>query len=443
MLEIPRTLLGNPANPPRILVAGVGNAGISLIDRLALAGFAEAVDLVAINTDSLSLSSSVAGRKVLIGSKTARGLGTGGDVEIGAGSAEEAEADLNAALEGAGIVILCAGLGGGVGGGATPIIAELARNQGAVVIALTTLPFAFEGRRRVQQATEAREQIARHADASLVFENDRMSELSEPLAGVHETFSAADTVLAETVATLTRLVMIPGPIRITPADLLAVFRHADTASHFGYGESSGSNRANEAVERALKAPLMGRGKSLHDARATLVHITASPDVHLAEIRAIMENVARHTDGQIHLGIGLDVNRPSSLAVAILSATGAVTPVAAVPRTTRPAPVRQPRPAPMPQPAAEFVQDIVEHETEEAIADPSPAPQKASELFDTSRYAVAKGPGAQGTKKPPKSEQKTLSLDPVARGRFEKSEPTIIGGEDLDVPTFLRQKIKLR
>ena len=431
MLEIPRTLLTDDGATaaPRILVAGIGNAGVALVDRLTLSGFGNALELLAINTDSVSLGSSVAGKKILLGSKTARGLGTGGDPEVGAEAAEEAEAELSAALEGAHIVIVCAGLGGGVGSGAAPILAELAKKQGALVIALATLPFSFEGRRRVQQATDAQADLAKSADAFLTFENDRMAELSEPLAGVHDTFAVSDQVLAETIGAVARLTLTPGPIRVTPADLLAVFRRPGSTSLFGFGEATGGNRANEAVERALKSPLLARGKSLSDTHAALVHISATPDLHIAEIRAIMEAVSRHTDGHLHLGIGLDPGY-TSLGVSILACTGGV-----AART----PIRQHRPqatAPVTQEPEEIPGGIEESE----LIDEPATPANASELFDTSPYAVAK---AAGAKKPPKPEQKTLRLDPVARGRFEKSEPTIVGGEDLDVPTFLRQKIKLR
>jgi cell division protein FtsZ len=430
MLEIPRTLLAeSTAEIPRILVAGVGNAGVALVDRLTLAGVS-GLDLLAINTDSTSLSSSVASQKILIGSKTARGLGTGGDPEVGAEAAEEAEAELTAALEGARIVIVCAGLGGGVGSGAAPIVADLARSRGALVIVLATMPFSFEGRRRIQQANDAKAELEKAADAFLTFENDRMADLAEPLAGVHETFAASDEVLVDTVTAIASLTTLSGPIRITPADLLAVFRNPGSDTTFGFAEATGSNRANEAVERMLKCPLLSRGKSLTEARSVLVHIVAPADLRLAEIRAIMEAVGRQTDGQLHLGIGLDGDR-ATLGVSVLATSGGVAPV----RAARPErPQRMPVPIAVEPEPADLSPDIDPDEAELA-----PTAANASELFDTSPYAVAKA----AAKKPAKTEQKTLSLDPVARGRFEKSEPTIVGGEDLDVPTFLRQKIKFR
>jgi cell division protein FtsZ len=423
MLEIPRTLLSeDTAAAPRILVAGIGNAGVTLIDRLTLAGFDNALDLVAINTDSASLGSSVAGKKVLIGSATARGLGAGGDPEIGAESADESSVELEAAVEGANIVIICAGLGGGAGGGAAPYVAELARRNGALVLALATLPFSFEGKRRAKQAADAQAALEKYADAFLTFENDRMADLTEPLAGLHDTFAASDQVLADTIASIARLALTQGPVRVTLGDLLAIFRQSNAKTHFGFAEATGPNRANEAVERALKSHLLARGKALTDATAILVHISAAPDLRLAETRAIMEAVSKHTDGNLHLGIGLDAGY-TNLGVAILATTAA-------PRAPR-VPVPQQRVAPEPSPTRVAETEHNEEETETV-------PKNSSELFDTSPYAVAKAAGA----KKPKPEQKTLRLDPVARGRFEKSEPTIIGGEDLDVPTFLRQKIKL-
>lgn len=418
MLEIPRSLLNeDAATAPHILVAGVGNAGVTLVDRLALAGFGGALDLAAFNTDSVSLGGSVATKKVLLGSNTARGLGTGGDPEIGAEAAEESASGIQAALDGSNFVIVCAGLGGGAGSGAAPAIAEAARANGSLVLALATMPFSFEGRRRVRQAEDAKADLARFSDAFLTFENDRMADLTEPLAGVHETFAASDEVLANTIASIARLALTRGPVRVTLTDLLAIFRKPGATTHFGFAEASGPNRANEAVERAMKSHFLARGRALSDATATLVHISAAPDLRLAETRAIMEAVSKLTDGHLHLGIGLDESY-TNLGVAILATSGGVQ----EPRV----PVRRTQAKP---------EVVAEAEPESAI--PAAPAGNPSELFDTSPYAVAK----TGTKKP-KPEQKTLRLDPVARGRFEKSEPTIIGGEDLDVPTFLRQKIKL-
>lgn len=426
MLDLPRELLQEAGEtPPRVAVLGIGNAGVALTDRLMLAGYSESLDLIAVNTDAVSLGSSVVEKKILIGSKSARGLGTGGDPEIGAEAAEEAEAEIAEALADARIVVIAAGLGGGAGSGGAPVVAELAKRNGKLTVVLATLPFSFEGRRRTQQAELAKKELSAHADAMLIFENDRMAELTEPLAGVHETFAASDQVLADAVGFLARVVLSKGPIRVTVSDLFAVFGRGAESCAFGFAQAAGPNRANEAVERALKCPLMGRGKPLAEAPSTLVHIAGPENLTLAEVRAVMEALARHSEEQLHLGISIDPDIGDLISVTVLAPIGAPSTF----RTPRPASTGRKSPS-VPVPQADLSAPDLE---------PALAPSTASELFDTEPYKVEKKSSAR---KAPKPEQKTLSLDPVARGRFEKSEPTIVGGEDLDVPTFLRRKIKL-
>ncbi len=436
MLEIPRSQLESDPNtaPPRIVVAGIGSAGVGLVDRLTMAGYAGSIEMIAMDSDSTVLGASVTARKILLGSRTARGLGTGGDPDLGAESADESEAEIDVAFEGAQIVVLCAGLGGGVGGGAGPAIAAIAKRRGALVFGICTLPFTFEGKRRAQQADEAARDFQKAADALIVFENDRMSEIAEPRAGVHETFEASDHVLAESLASLLRLSLSTGPLRVSTGDLFAIFGTGAPAYSFGHGQGEGGNRANEAVERALKTRLMNRGKSLADARNVLVQIEGSADLTLVEIQTIMQTVLRHaSDGaSLHLGIGMNPNCAATLGVSILAALGGSTP-----------PVSRPRAEAQPI-AVPVLPDDEQEPTPAGIA-PETVPngdgsRHGEELFNTGPYTVPKAPPA---KRPARAKQETLSLDPVNRGRFDKSEPTIVGGEDLDVPTFIRQKIRLK
>ncbi len=437
MLQIPRTALETDPNavPPRILAVGVGGAGVGLADRLALAGSSGSIHVVAIDSDSTVLGASVSPTRILIGSQTARGLGTGGDPELGADSAEESEAALRDAFEGANVVILCAGLGGGIGGGAGPTIASLAKNCGALVIVVATLPFTFEGKRRERQAANAAEEFERAADAFLPFENDRMSELSEPRTGVHETFAASDQVLAETTSALIRLALSEGPLRVSLGDLIAIFRAGGEGCAFGFAEVEGRNRANDAVERALRNPLMGRGKTLADCRDVIVHIEGAPDLTLAEVQAAMQTVSRHANetAGLHLGVGVDANRGSTMSISVLACRGPARGQTAtpIPTVARPEAVEPATKTTSPPPPTEEVS------AEETSPDNTPG---AEELFDTDPFTV---PKIAPPKRPAKPRQETLSLDPVNRGRFDKSEPTIVGGEDLDVPTFIRQKIRLK
>lgn len=333
MLEIPRRLLDPPTTKlARPVLLGVGNAGVALVDRLTMAGYSQVADLVAVNCDSSSLMQSVANNRIQIGPKTARGLGAGGDPDLAADALEESAEDVAEALQGAALVLLCAGLGGGCGSGATPLIAKLAKRTGALVIGVFTLPFSFEGRRRISQAEAAAESLRGLLDAAFIFPNDRMSDLVEPLEGIHDTFSSADRVLAECHGSILGLAVANGPLRVSISDLAAIFRNRTGAALFGCGRSKGRNRAQEAVDAALKCPLMDRGRLLSEAGSVLVHIEGPETLTLAEIQAMMRNVAKEVEdsSQIHLSTNLLTDVDAPVVLSILATLGKrAAPVAAV------------------------------------------------------------------------------------------------------------------
>ncbi len=428
MIELPRTRLDRPPTEPlRVLVLGVGNAGVTLADRLILAGCTDHATIAAVNTDSTSLDASIAETRLLIGSQTARGLGAGGDPDLGHDAATESLTELDALLSSAQVVILCAGLGGGVGSGALPLIAEIGKKHGARVLAICTRPFTFEGKRRTQQATAAIDALARHADAIFFFDNDRMADLAEPLAGVHETFSASDDLISANVAAILRLTRSRGPINVSLGDLIALFQGPADSCAFGAGTASGRNRANEAVELALKNPMLDRGNLLAQARSALIRIEGPADLRFVEVQTMMQSLTRHLSADCTLNFAVDIADSDSTPVtaSILTSLGA-RPVKTPPATPETGPINVP------------IERV-------AISEPAPAPNEEptpadpSELFDTDPFTI---PKASGSKKSAKPKQETLSLDNGSRGRFDKSEPTIVGGEDLDVPTFIRQKIRL-
>jgi cell division protein FtsZ len=431
MIELPRNAPNRPpAEPPRVLVLGVGNAGVALADRLILAGCTDSATIATVNTDSTSLDASIAETRLLIGSRTARGLGAGGDPDLGHDAATESLAEIKTLLADAEIILLCAGLGGGVGSGALPLIAETAKQHGARVLAICTRPFTFEGKRRTQQAAAAIESLAPHADAIFSFDNDRMADLAEPLSGVHETFSASDDLVAANVAAILRLTRSQGPINVSLGDLIALFQGPADSCAFGSGSASGRNRANEAIELALKNPMLARGNLLAQARTALIRIEGPADLRFVEVQTMMQSLTRHLADDCALNFAVDIADSDSapITVSILTSLGeqpAKRP-AADPPTVEPKPVRVPIetveiPEPLPAPTGEFI------------------PPDPSELFDTDPFTI---PKVGASKKPAKPKQEILSLDAASRGRFDKSEPTIVGGEDLDVPTFIRQKIRL-
>ena len=519
--------------PVPIKIAGIGGAGTSVMDRLVLDGI-ENVSLIALNTDAQALVSSVAAEKMQLGRQTTRGLGAGGDPEVGFLACEEALEEVSKAFEGAGMVFLCAGLGGGTGSGAAPLIAKIAREQGALVIAFATIPFTFEGKRRRQQADEALLSLQEHADVVICFENEKMGDSVSPKAGIHQAFASADQTVSESIRAICNLFNRPGLIRIGFDELCTVLRSQSASCLFGYGEAEGDNRAHDCLARALKNPLMDRGRMLGDAQSILVNVAGSSKMTLNEVNILMTELNRHVGDHTHIlfGAAIDPKMGNRMSVTLVSAIGAPQPQwvrprsassrvsAPVDRATPPAPQPVPRPAAEPEQAFEAIAQVPEPEEamEEPetlsaeLADPSPleadqapweepaqgfsaeepedvatdfftdleqpieqsAPEEAQIQPEPEPVAVAprapsrparlgpaptvrtrsSNPGVPGElpmsiptnpapQKQAEVKQETLQFEPVTRGRFEKSEPTIVDGQDLDVPTFLRRNIRIK
>jgi cell division protein FtsZ len=444
--------LDNSSEPIFIKVIGLGGAGSNVLDRVVLDGI-EQVELVAINTDVQSLAGSVAAQKVQLGRSITRGLGSGGDPEIGLAAAEEATEDIRAAVRGASVVFLCVGLGGGTGSGAAPLIAEIAKSENALVLVFATVPFSFEGRRRCLQANEGLEKLRSKADAIVCFENDRMAEIIQPRMGVYEAFAAADLTISQSIRSLAGLLQKPGLIRLGFDDICAVLRGGDTRAVFGYGEAEGENRAHDALNRALKNPLMNRGSLLADAHQAIVHIRGGANITLGEIQIIMEEVNRHINDhtQLYLGIATETRLGSRLAVSILSSLGQpVTYTAAPVRET--AVARPILPVSPEVPSLDLTspappQTAIPTQPPATTAATSPAPEPLSKTptvvppVDREREVVRPPASTPSPPKKVEAKQETLQFEPLSRGRFEKSEPTIIDGQDLDVPTFLRKQVR--
>jgi cell division protein FtsZ len=627
MIEL--TAQHGPGKGRSIKILGVGGAGANALDRLALDGVNPA-HLIAVNTDAQALVAGVAGVKIQLGKTVTRGLGSGGDPDLGRSAAQEATGELRAALDGVEGLFLLAGLGGGTGSGAAPVVAELARDAGILVIAVVTLPFFFEGKRRLGQAAEALAAINEYADAVVCFENDRMADAVSPKAGIQQTFAAADQTISQSVQAIVALLSRNGLIHLGFDDFRAALHPGEgkrSRCLFGYGEATGDNRPYDALARALKNPLMDKGRLLRDCDSVLVQVSGGPELTLNEVQLLMvefnRQVGDHT--RILFGAAVDPALAGRIAVTILSSVGAEESAAAtqplrpkqpeaVPRLA-PQPVVAPVPAAAPAPAAETKlrqeaeildlpkpesdpesepQEVLETvealeasqeipcepelpattesfvecnqiDTEEQLpevesavpaplpptrpsekpsrlrpfgsasqrslfgdppvpepvqplqepvtpsrervirpipgrtlqtaavrasrqgpepAEPTPEPPaqpKADGLQEPATPAVApkpqpvhqeelpsvpaaakpvaipspaipKRPGLGGSAAPaapelpaaPKTpQQETLQFEPVTRGRFEKSEPTIVDGQDLDVPTFLRRNIRVR
>src|SRR5246127_1693031 len=312
----------NSGEPIHVKVVGVGGAGSNILDRVMLDGI-EAADLVAINTDVQSLTASVAAHKVQIGRNLTRGLGSGGDPELGYAAAEEATDEIRSVLQGGTVIFLCAGLGGGTGSGAAPLVAQIAKEENALVLGFAAVPFGFEGRRRCAQAAESLTRLRAVCDAVVCFENDRMAEITLPRMGIHEAFAAADLTVSQSIRSVAGLLQRPGLLHLGFDDVCAVLRNGDARALFGFGDAEGENRAHDALAKALKNPLMNRGALLEDTFHAIVHISGGPNVTLGEVQIIMEELNRHINDQTQLfmGIGIKVRMGNRLSVFILSSLG--------------------------------------------------------------------------------------------------------------------------
>src|SRR5436189_1079879 len=317
------SLPGRLAESIPVKVVSVGGAGLNALDRVVLDGL-EKAGVVAINTDVQSLASSVAPHKVQLGRNVTRGLGAGGDPELGYQAAVESTEEIREALADANVIFICAGLGGGTGSGAAPYVAQLAREAGALVIAFVTLPFTFEGKRRNAQAREALARLNEVAHSVICFENDRMGDMIAPHAGIHQAFATADITISQSVRSIVNLIQRPGLIRIGFDDLLAALRAHNGRCLFGYGEADSDNRAHDAPTQALKNPLMDRGRMLADATHVLVQVAGGPGLTLSEVEVLMQELGRHVNEQTQILFGavVDARLGDRLTVTIISSLAA-------------------------------------------------------------------------------------------------------------------------
>ncbi len=309
--------------PLRICVAGVGGAGSNVLDRITMDRTVEAT-LVSFQTDVRVLHHSTTPRKVQLGTDLMRGVGAGGDPDLGREAALFSKEEIRNAIEGHDMVFVSVGLGGGTGSGAAPVIAEIAKSTGALVLVFAAVPFAFEGRRRQQQATDALERLQKCADALILFDNSRMGELVLPKDGIQKAFSQADQLIAQSVRAVTGMIGTPGIVKLGLDDLVSALRTNEGRCLFGFGEAKGQNRGTEALKKALKSPLINQGQLLQNAKNLLVHIVGGESLTLAEVEVVMKQLGRHVpdETQILFGIGVEPKLGESVTVTLVSSLSA-------------------------------------------------------------------------------------------------------------------------
>ena len=332
----------------KIRVVGVGGGGSNAVDRMIESGLM-GVEYLAVNTDSQVLDLSAADKKLQIGESLTRGLGTGGNPEIGAAAAEESNQDILMALDGADMVFITCGMGGGTGTGAGPTVARISKDMGALTIGVVTRPFAVEGRKRSDIADSGIERLKASVDTLIVIPNDRLLDLAERDLSLQEAFRLADTTLQQGVKGISEVIVVPGLINLDFADVRTVMANAGTAM-MGIGESEGEDRATEAANAAISSPLLET--NIEGATAVLLNVTGGPDMSLAqvhEVSNIIQQAAGGDDGvDLTLGAVIDETMEGQIRVTVLATGFAGQPA----RRAGAAPASQEQPAAETPPATE-------------------------------------------------------------------------------------------
>jgi len=308
----------------KIYVVGVGGAGCNTVNRMMEVGV-QGAKIIAINTDAQDLLKVKAHKKILIGKDLTRGLGAGNNPKIGEEAAKESEKDIRDALEGADMVFITCGLGGGTGTGAAPIVAELAKKMGALTVSVVTLPFTVEGIRRIKNAEYGLEKLRKNSDTVIVIPNDKLMEVA-PNLPIHLAFKVADEILVQAVKGITELITKPGLVNLDFADVKAVMKDGGVAM-IGIGESDSEKRALEAATQALNSPLLD--VDISGAKGALISIAGS-DVKLEEAQQIIELVTSKLDpeAQVIWGIQIDEELGKTIRVMVV-VTGVSSPYAVV------------------------------------------------------------------------------------------------------------------
>lgn len=286
-------------NLATIKVVGVGGGGNNAVNRMISTGL-KGVEFIAINTDAQALTVSLCNYKVQIGTKLTKGLGAGGNPEIGQKAAEESRDELIQGLQGADMVFVTAGMGGGTGTGAAPVVAEIARELGALTVGVVTRPFTFEGRKRFNQANQGVENLRSRVDTLITIPNDKLLQVIDKNTSIVEAFRIADDVLRQGVQGISDLIAVPGLINLDFADVKTIMKETGSAL-MGIGMATGDNRAAEAARMAISSPLLET--SVEGARGVLLNITGGSSLGLFEVNEAAEIIAQAVDPEANIIFG--------------------------------------------------------------------------------------------------------------------------------------------
>ena len=307
-----------PENVVSIKVVGVGGGGNNVVNRMVRSG-AKGVDFIAINTDKQALNASNANYKIQIGEKLTGGKGAGSNPDVGRKAAEESRNQISKALEETDMVFITAGMGGGTGTGAAPVVAEIARELGVLTVGVVTKPFGFEGRRRMTAAEQGIEELRGKVDSLVIIPNERLKYATDQKITFANAFEIADDVLRQAVQSISDLIRDTGFINLDFADVTAVMKDAGLA-HMGVGRAAGKNKAEEAALMAISSPLLET--SINGAKGVLINVTGSVDIGLEEVEqaATLVQQAVHPDALTIFGATFDESLDDEIRVTVI-ATG--------------------------------------------------------------------------------------------------------------------------
>jgi len=394
----------------RIKVVGVGGGGCNAVNRMIAEGL-QGIEFIAVNTDGQALLQSQATTRVRIGDKVTRGLGAGGNPEVGQKSAEESAEELYEVLKGSDMVFVTSGMGGGTGTGAAPIVAQIAKEVGALTIGVVTRPFTFEGSRRAQSAETGISKLKEHADTLIVIPNDRLLQMVDKRASLQDAFGLADDVLRQGIQGISELITVPGMINLDFADVRAIMSEGGAAL-MAVGRASGEERARIAAEMAISSQLLDI--TIDGARGILFNVTGGPSLTLFEVNqaaAIIKETA-HPDVNLIFGAVIDPNLTDEVHITVI-ATGFDR------AGVRPGIVERP----------------VRLDDNQASVRARPAMSSTSE-----RQSSASGSTYSHNPRQTSTQPGTTHNTNNSPAQPQQSEyPRVVNTEDLDIPAFMRNR----
>lgn len=418
-----------------IKVLGVGGAGSNAVSHLFREDLT-GVEFAVLNTDAAALRQSAVPHRLIMGSKLYRGLGAGGDPERGRKAAEEDMDKIQALCAGADIVFVVAGLGGGTGTGAAPTVARAAKEAGALVLSIVMLPFDCEGARRYRQAQFGLHKLKEAADGVICLPNQKVFKLIDEKTSLVEAFGITNDLVAQGVLGIWRLLSKPGLINVDFADLCSVARGKHAESALVTVTAKGENRVREVLDKLMIHPLIEEGQALAQSSGLLICISGGPELSMRDVERIMDRINRQSE-RAHIIMGTSVDAESADQITVtLVASGAEAATA----------VAEGEKGEVDEPAgdeSELSDQLVDPDAPSRattrFAAPAPAlsPEKARELYQRRGQALPRTGKASD-----RMRQGQLPLEIISKGRFEKSEPTLHRGEDLDVPTYIRRGVAL-